>query len=586
MLPMISLDVRTIILFYMVTTFICFLFVLMLWLQNRGRYAGVGFWVADFVLQGIGFSLVFLRGLVPDSLSIIAGNLLILSGFVVLIMGIEIFYGLKASYKVNFFVLLAFTLCFRYFSAYAPSLMIRTIVLSAVTFLISIQGVRLVFKRIPAAAGFQSRTVGYIFASYSVFSVVRIANALFQIRGNEFMTRANDLDTVFLIIYQILFVALTISLAHIIFERMRREIATSSEEKIRQREAYLRSIIETLPGRIWLKDTEGHFLAVNRVFAEFFGFKSADDLTGKTDFDILSEDVAVKVLETDKTIMQDATARFFEELIDHRDQQLWVENYRAPIFDSQGRLWGTVGYSQDISERKKNEEDLIAAKERAEQSERRIQKGLEEKEMLLRELYHRTKNNMQVIQSIIQLRAFISDSQIIRDFAREIEQKILSMALVHQKLYQSGDLSHIQLHDYIEELTELMLHSFNSEYKKIMVYYTMKPVTVLIDVAIPCGLVVNELLTNAFKYAHNGKNETQILIELMRKEDGRISLCISDNGEGFPADFDLTKQKNLGLQTVFELIEKQLHGTIDYETSQKGLKFSIAFSDKVYHQRV
>ncbi len=222
----------------------------------------------------------------------------------------------------------------------------------------------------------------------------------------------------------------------------------------------------------------------------------------------------------------------------------------------------------DITERKRNEEQ--------------IQKSLAEKETLLRELYHRTKNNMAVIISLLELQAgYVGDERLQKEFV-EAQNRIRSMALVHEKLYETRDLSHINLKEYINDLISLIGNSYNISSTQISVSVEIDDVFVLIDTAIPCGLIVNELISNAIKYAFPNEETGQISIQLYRTADGEINIKIADNGVGVHQDFDFRRDGHLGIQNIFILTENQLQGQVTFDTKQ-GVACHIQFRD-IYHK--
>ena len=247
---------------------------------------------------------------------------------------------------------------------------------------------------------------------------------------------------------------------------------------------------------------------------------------------------------------------------------IWAEAGERKL-DDQGKIIQLSGIVQDISERKKAEE--------------KIERSLAEKEALLRELYHRTKNNMAVIVALLGLQAdAIDDDRLKTEFA-EAQNRIRSMSLVHQKLYDAQDLSHINLKDYINDLVDLMLKSYAISPARISVISDMEDVFVLIDSAIPCGLVLNELISNALKYAFTDERSGEIRIRLRKTE--QIEFDIADNGVGVPAGFDFRRDGHLGIQTVFMLVENQLQGRVIFDTRQ-GVACQVMFQDIYYQPRV
>ena len=213
-------------------------------------------------------------------------------------------------------------------------------------------------------------------------------------------------------------------------------------------------------------------------------------------------------------------------------------------------------------------------------SEEQIKTSLKEKETLLRELYHRTKNNMQVIVSMINLQAqYIEDKNSLKIF-EETTNKINSMALVHEKLYQTKDLSRINLKEYFNDLIELLKDSYMEMSEKVIIKKDLNEVMVTIDAAIPCGLIMNELISNIFKHAFPENKKGEIKISLKITEDEEIEIVIVDNGKGFPPGLDYKNTNTLGLQTAVALAEQQLLGSFEY-ARDKGTQFKILFRDQV-----
>lgn len=254
------------------------------------------------------------------------------------------------------------------------------------------------------------------------------------------------------------------------------------------------------------------------------------------------------------------------------DQKMkWVFEHGQAIYDVQGGVIALEGFITDIT-KLKNAEELI-------------QKNLKEKEVLIRELYHRTKNNMQVISSMLRLQSrTINDKSTAFKF-REIESKIQSMALVHKKLYESGDLSHLNLKEYIESLIGLLRQGLLTFSKEVTITFTGEDVNVLLDTAMPIGILINETVTNAIKYAFPHDEKGQITISMSTTPEKEIILEISDNGVGLPENFDFKKDGGIGLQTITDLVEYQLRGSVSCR-NENGLHYRIVVKEELYKPRV
>jgi two-component sensor histidine kinase len=275
------------------------------------------------------------------------------------------------------------------------------------------------------------------------------------------------------------------------------------------------------------------------------------------------------------------------------------------IRDEKGKPDCIEGVIRDITERKEMEESL-------KESEEQIKTSLREKEVLLKEIHHRVKNNMQIISSLLNMQSeSIEDEYILRIF-KESQNRVKSMALVHEKLYQTKDLSRIDFGEYTRSLTSHLLRSFaSSNTNRVQLVIDIDEVFLDVNKSIPCGLIVNEIVSNSFKHAFPGYTadvEKRIdgRKDLSRDKDIiRISMCentiaksppgqpgkisveadvhsriiemvISDNGLGFPDDIDFQNTKTMGLELV-NILVSQIKGTIEHIKDKDGTEFKIIF---------
>lgn len=205
-----------------------------------------------------------------------------------------------------------------------------------------------------------------------------------------------------------------------------------------------------------------------------------------------------------------------------------------------------------------------------------LQQSLTEKEFLLKEIHHRVKNNLQIISSLLDKQARTSADKALKQMIHEGQDRIQSMALIHQNLYQSENLSNIEIQKYIQELTTNISSSQRAAEKNIEINLDVEPIQLDIDRAIPLGLILNELLTNSFKHGFKEQEGGQVKVQFQEKADQAYELNFSDTGKGLPKDFDLSKAKSLGLNLVNGLVQ-QLDGVLDVESSRQGTRFSIQF---------
>jgi two-component sensor histidine kinase len=213
------------------------------------------------------------------------------------------------------------------------------------------------------------------------------------------------------------------------------------------------------------------------------------------------------------------------------------------------------------------------------QAEARIKASLHEKELLLKEIHHRVKNNMQIISSILTLQSVSTGNEKLTSIFNQCQDRINSMALVHEKLYQTEDLSDINFKEYIETLTKSLFDSYKKDKDEINLKIDVEDVFLDIDTAIPLGLVINELVTNSLKHAFKKKGKGKISIFLQDINENKLKLRLTDNGIGFPKGFDFRNTDSLGFQLITLLAENQLKGKIDLHQNE-GTEFRLTFKRK------
>ena len=222
---------------------------------------------------------------------------------------------------------------------------------------------------------------------------------------------------------------------------------------------------------------------------------------------------------------------------------------KFPLYDNSGKPFAVCGLATDITERKKGET--------------RIATSLQEKEILLREIHHRVKNNLQIISSLLYFQAKKVQDEAGLAALREGQERLKSMILVHEKLYQSRDLARIDFADYVRTLTDQMLQSYAAVRSKIKVTVEAGGLFLPIELALPCGMIINELLTNVFKYAFPGEMTGTALVRVTSDQD-HMKITVADSGMGLPADMDVERPDTFGLQLVRNLAG-QMRGTVSFE---------------------
>ncbi|MEN6551280.1 MAG: CHASE4 domain-containing protein [Methanobacterium sp.] len=250
-------------------------------------------------------------------------------------------------------------------------------------------------------------------------------------------------------------------------------------------------------------------------------------------------------------------------------EELVMESRQQLIQDSHGKNI-VIETNRDITERKKSEDKIKAS--------------LKEKEVLLREIHHRVKNNLQIISTLLQLQSDeITDQKTLENY-RESENRIQSIALIHEKMYQSRDISNIDFTSYIKSLINDLMYSYDADSRNIKSVIDTGNFLFSIETVQPLGLIVNEIISNSLKYAFKNRDEGTVLVKLEKMDSNKFKLIVSDNGMGFPENIDFRNTSSLGLQLVNELV-KQLEGDIELNIDD-GTEFVIIFKEPEYKKRI
>ncbi|MEI8173889.1 MAG: histidine kinase dimerization/phosphoacceptor domain -containing protein [Deltaproteobacteria bacterium] len=319
------------------------------------------------------------------------------------------------------------------------------------------------------------------------------------------------------------------------------------------------AILTTVPDIIMEVDTNRIYTWSNRAGFEFFG----EDVIGKEAAEYFvgeqeTYDVVQPVYEvTEKVIYIESQQR-------RKDGAVRLLAWRCKaIGDEHGTVTGLLLTARDITDIRRAED--------------RIKASLREKDILLNEIHHRVKNNMQVISSLLKLQASACGNPELTERLNESQSRIHAMALVHEKLYGSKDFSRIDLAGYVRTLSQELFQSHKiNQWKIALIVQTDGEVHVDVNKAIPCGLILNELISNALKHAFPGGRQGKLQIIIRETENKEIEIAVRDNGLGLPDDVDIHKPRSLGLDLVNGLVKNQLDGQIEVRRD-KGTEFRITF---------
>jgi PAS domain S-box-containing protein len=336
-----------------------------------------------------------------------------------------------------------------------------------------------------------------------------------------------------------------------------------AEAALRESEKRYRMVGELIPYGVWMADESGNFTYLSGSFLNLLGITLAESANAGWIQHLPREDQDRTLTDWKQCVLTGGSWDYEYRIIDREEKEHFVLSRGSPLCNDAAKIISWVGIHLDITERRRYQN--------------RLETSLREKEVIIKEVHHRVKNNMQVISGFLLLQSnYITDPLSIEKL-NESQQRVKTMALVHEKLYQSKSLEFISTADYIKSLiTDLIDSSVINP--GIDVRVNIEPVSINIDIAIPIGLIINELVTNALKHAFKNRSTGIISINLELCADHRFTLVVQDDGEGLPHDFDTRTTSSLGMQLV-TVLTRQLGGEMK-TTSQNGARFEISFPEK------
>ena len=328
-------------------------------------------------------------------------------------------------------------------------------------------------------------------------------------------------------------------------------------------EGVFRQIVDAAPNAMVLADLAGRVEMVNVRAEAMFGY-NRNEIRGQPIGMLVPERFRGELPELWAPLVGGAhlhcpASRGVLFAVHENGSEFPVEIGFNPIETGEGTM--ILAAIIDISRRKEEEE--------------RIRAALKEKEILLGEIHHRVKNNLQIISSLLTLQAAHILDPAAQDLLRDSQNRIQSMALIHETLYGSNDFAQVDFAIFVDKLLAALIGSYNTDTSRIAIRVDVEPVCLPIDIAVPCGLVVNELITNAFRHAFRGRERGEIRVSLTRQPGGDALLSVSDDGIGLSDQADTAPDDTLGLQLV-ELLAGQMEGTLSINRSNPT-RFSLLF---------
>jgi PAS domain S-box-containing protein len=340
------------------------------------------------------------------------------------------------------------------------------------------------------------------------------------------------------------------------------------EKSLQDSESKFRNLVETTPDMIWEIDNRGTFIYISPQSTDILGY-TPQEIIGKKIFTFIDEGAVERINKIFNTHIKNFNKINTLEVPAYRKDgtgiTLEIRSVRAS--DNKDNHDGFQGIARDITER------TIATNQ--------LKTSIKEKNILLQEIHHRVKNNMQIISSLLNLQITYLDDKEAVNLLKESQNRVRSMAIIHEKLYQSNDFTKINLTEYIKSLVNGLFYSYSIK-NHINSIINVDDVKLNIETAVPIGLILNELVSNSLKHGFP-KGSGEVYIRLKNVED-KYEMIVGDNGIGFPKDIDFKKTESLGLQLVNNLVN-QIDGEIVFNNDH-GTEFKIIFPELIYKERI
>jgi PAS domain S-box-containing protein len=305
------------------------------------------------------------------------------------------------------------------------------------------------------------------------------------------------------------------------------------------------SLVHISPDAVVITDLSGTIINASRQTLQLCGYRNKQELIGKRFFDIIApESKAKAIIYLNKTLKQGITNKLEYTLLRKNGTTFIGEISTVTTSDEKENEPVFIAIIRDVTDHKS--------------AQNQLKKSIKEKEYLLQEIHHRVKNNLQIISSILDMSSMRTDDPQAHNLIKDAQSKIQTMAFIHSQLYRSDRFDQIKMHDHIQELVKYLQTVYAGQ-KKITYHLDISDVDLPLTQAIPCALVLNELISNAYKHAFKQRKHGTVEVN-MRVSAGNVILTVRDDGIGVRNEVNIYQTQSLGMKLVRNLVQKQLKG--------------------------
>lgn len=529
---------------------------------------GLGQWSAAPAFFLVSMVLLALRGTIPDLVSVVVGNLLLLVGCLLLLSGAQLFFGVAAQrprWKWLVFLVLA-TVVLVWTTLIEPDYGLRLRAMTLLLFLIIFSLMLLVHRQ--TGSTFAGRFCTLVLIAQSAVIFLRFV-ATFLWPSGSGLFEPFVYQTMYIASFAFTMLLFTVGTVLLLNERLRVEFqailndARQSEAKALSTKNRLQATLDAVPDLLFEIGLDGKYLDYHSPHTDLLA-QAPEILLRSTVYQVLAPDAATACMTAVQEAHQHGQSRGQQFQLQLPQGLRWFELSVARMQVEQGQAPRCIVLSRDITQRKLSEVAL--------------QQSLRDKDALLKEVHHRVKNNLQVVVSLLRLEAGRSSQPDTRAVLQDMQGRIRSMAMLHESLYRSGTLAWIDLGAYLQQLAVQIFRAQTTQTGLVQLRLNLASVQAGMDQAIPLGLLVNELISNCLKHGFVDGRSGEVSIELQPLDHAQAwRLRVSDTGVGLPANFEEKRQQSLGLQLIGDL-SKQVGGQLQVQSgSQAGASFMVTF---------